>query len=728
MLFKHRRLFCISLFAILSVFLADLLPHTAKGFCFYLFTLLSLGAFLLALRYRRLFTVAFALLLAALAMLSAYQVSHKRSLLSEFGDGYRPTTVTLLSVTSKGESITGEGEMVCLSEGKRYRIPVRVLAPVDAEIGDVLFGPAVFTLSEEDSYHFSRGIYGTVRFADCRRLDKASGLRYTLSSWRVTLAERIRSALPDDDGALFCAILLGVREGLPDDFSHDMTRIGTTHILSLSGLHLVILTAGLGFLLQRLSLGKKPRLLILALFSLFFMLLTGLSTSLLRAGFMFLFALIPAFLREEGDSFTTLAAAVALICLLEPYAVRDLSLWLSALSTLGILLLFDRYKRNSHPDTLLGILRQFLITSLSITVAASLATLPLTLTAFGTLPLLSPVANLVLSPLFQAALYLAVLIAMFGSLPVIAPISHFICKLIFAITEFLGDIPRTVLSVEALSASPVLFLLFTALLLYFLFCPRRRFRFRVPVALLLSAALITMGFGTAHAIRRNNALVVSYFADEGGKSDALLFECDGDRILTVFSDFAFLSEAEKAALALVASEIDCFLLPFYTESCASYLATLLSQAKIFRLYLPPPSTLAEEEQYQEIRNTAALHEVAVITYTDAPFTLGKMSLSTLTCVSKGRVPSVLAVFHSSDIRVVFCSDAPRFSDASFALADADLCVFGSFFGEASALFPSADTPSSDTVIFCASPSYYPFDDPRGIVFSHASQHRFPFAR
>ena len=536
MVLRHRRLFTLSLIAILSVFLAQALPHAAKAFLFF-GVLLALGVFLVLFFCRKLrFTPALALLLSALALLSSYQISAKEEAIAPYDQKTLPVSVTLITVTERSEeSVRGEGELSLVdASGKRISARVRVSAPVSAVAGSVLYGEAFFSLPQS-SYDEASGLFGTVTFRTCRTVDRLHGLRYLIGAWREWLSERLRTAAPGETGELLCALLLGVRDGLSDSFVRDMSRIGTTHILSLSGLHLAILTGGIGALLRRLSLGKKLRLGLLALFATAFMVFTGLSPSVMRAGVMLLFSTLPLFLREERDGLTSLGAAVAIICLLEPYAVRDVSLWLSALSTLGILLLFDRMERKSAEEspTLWRRLLRAVCVSLAVTTSASVATLPLTLVLFETVPLLSPLANLLFGVPVQILLYLALILAIVGGFPPISALAEGISSLLTYLARLLADVPASVLPAPTGVLLVFVSLLSVSVLLYLLFCPRKQFRRAVLLVLCASILLFSVLPPFLTRASRGDRLSLFYASEEKTGTDCILLTRGGERLMTV---------------------------------------------------------------------------------------------------------------------------------------------------------------------------------------------------
>ena len=650
MLFQNRRILSLSFAVIMTVILASFLPHAVLPVLTLVLFLLSLPLFVLTRWHHTALTIALALLLAALALLSSAIVSGKREALIAYEGKPLSSSVTLTEVSPpRGGEIKAEGRTRFETEDGTVTGRVKVKAPIFAEAGDVLSGRATLYLTEEDSSAASQGFLGTLVFDRSARVTGEShSLTVAVGKLRAGLCERIESALPDESGAFLAAMLLGEREGLSASFERDMSRIGTIHILSLSGLHLAVLTAGLAFLLRHLRIGYRLRFMLLSLFALFFILLTGFSASVMRAGFMFAIAALPLLFREERDSLSALFVAVALILLITPYAVTDLGLWLSALSTLGILLLFDRFRGGRRKSS--GVLRA-LLTSLAVTLTATVATLPLTLVTFGTLPLLSPLANLLLGPLSQLALYLAVLVALLGACPPFTLAAQAICEAIFTISRFLSDLPRTVLGVKggAYLALPLLFALL--ILLYFCFCSRRRFRFFVPVALLFATLFsITLPLLAESHGRAKEAAVTRY---TDGVNDCLHIETGGEHVLISLSRSGSISGADRAALRAVTGEVDLLMLPAYSEGALGGITAFLTEYKVRELLLPLPDTPESGACLSAILALAEEEGVRVSLFKETPISLRGATVSELILMKNDEETRALLTLTLNGRRVVY---------------------------------------------------------------------------
>lgn len=258
------------------------------------------------------------------------------------------------------------------------------------------------------------------------------------------MGERISRLAPGDQGAFLTAILTGDKTGLSRQGASDLSEAGLYHILAVSGMHC-------GFLLALVTLltGRhRRRLTALCAIPLllFYALLTGASPSVLRACVMLsLLAAAPLFQRES-DGPTSLAAALFLILLANPFSAASISLQLSFGAVAGLLWLTPRLYRLLLDGKKRGKLYRFTAAGFSATMGALVFTTPLSALYFGTLVLISPLSNLCCLWAASGAFLLG-LPAVLGSMilpplgAVLAVIPRALSAYILAASHLLAKIP-----------------------------------------------------------------------------------------------------------------------------------------------------------------------------------------------------------------------------------------------------------------------------------------------
>lgn len=242
---------------------------------------------------------------------------------------------------------------------------------------------------------------------------------------RHSMERAVNRLFPEEEAALVNAMLLGERSGLSPDREYDFRRLGASHLLVVSGLHMSALAAFLGLLLKALRLKRRARNLLCAAGVLAFLALLGFPFSASRSGVMLVLFFVADSLGRETDTLNSLGLAVFLICLGNPLAGGDLGFALSVFSTLGIAAL--------HPKVYGELEKRFgeafwwrwgggaVCASLSVSFSVMAATLPLQLLVFGGLSLTAPLSSLLLVFPCTVLLYLSAFCLLLSLFPFLAP-------------------------------------------------------------------------------------------------------------------------------------------------------------------------------------------------------------------------------------------------------------------------------------------------------------------
>ena len=217
----------------------------------------------------------------------------------------------------------------------------------------------------------------------------------------LTFKERLQrgvvAGLPPEQAALMEAMTLGVRDNL-NDLQDSFAAAGLAHILALSGLNFGILIAVVGFLLKPFGVLRYP---VMIAFVIGFIFLVDASPSVLRAGTMaaaLLFSLWLGAGRLEPWPALSLAALLALLW--NPSHLFDLSFGLSYLAVVGMLVFAGPTLWALHASALPWWRpRALVLGTLIVSLAAQALLLPLLAHTFGSVPLLSPIVNILAIPL-----------------------------------------------------------------------------------------------------------------------------------------------------------------------------------------------------------------------------------------------------------------------------------------------------------------------------------------
>lgn len=226
--------------------------------------------------------------------------------------------------------------------------------------------------------------------------------------------------LEGDVLAVVSALTVGDRTRLTSDLEDVYSATGASHVLSLSGLHIAILTGILFFLfrpLKRFKGGRSVSSVLIVLFLWVFAFVSGLSSPVIRSVIMFSLYILSSLLSKDAYSGVFAVSLTAFVMLVfNPFYLFDISFQLSFVAVYSILLFYPLFS---------GLLKagnsfcKYVWDVLALSMAAQLGTFPLILLYFGAFPSYFLLANLVVAPLSVCILGGTLAALLLFSVPVI---------------------------------------------------------------------------------------------------------------------------------------------------------------------------------------------------------------------------------------------------------------------------------------------------------------------
>lgn len=232
-----------------------------------------------------------------------------------------------------------------------------------------------------------------------------------IDALRRKFAAGMQSVLPEPVASFGMGILIGQRNTLPDTVSTQLTMVGLTHIIAVSGYNLTIILRAVGRLLQKRS--KFQYLAIsLGLISLF-LLLTGNSPSIVRAAVVCCLGLAAWYYGRTVQPVVLILAAAGITGLANPlYVWGNVSWYLSFLAFFGVLVLSPVITRRLYGRREPGFVTAIVIESL----CAEVMTLPYVLYIFGQMSTVNILANVLVAALIPPAMLLSLFAGLAGML------------------------------------------------------------------------------------------------------------------------------------------------------------------------------------------------------------------------------------------------------------------------------------------------------------------------
>lgn len=277
--------------------------------------------------------------------------------------------------------------------------------------------PKAFDTFDYPSYLRVKGITALVgrgRMSLANVAEKTP-LSVRLSPLRVLIPLRewferqITLILPEPHASLLTGLLTGSRTGLSKSVSDDFRRSGLSHIVAISGFNITIILSLLSGLLFFLPRQKRliPLILGISTFALF----VGAGAPVVRATIMGILGLFALEAERKTTPRLLILWTAVLMTIYNPLSLQyDVSFQLSFLATLGLSEIGPHLKKvlKSIPDTLS--IRE----SLTATLSAQIATIPLSVLIFRQFSLIAPLTNLLVAPLIPLAMLIGFIATLLG--------------------------------------------------------------------------------------------------------------------------------------------------------------------------------------------------------------------------------------------------------------------------------------------------------------------------
>lgn len=259
----------------------------------------------------------------------------------------------------------------------------------------------------------------------------------------------INQILPEPHAGLLSGMLFGAKSSLPKELYEQLIATGTIHIVALSGQNISILVGIISSLTLRF--GRKISFWLTVLILLGFISIVNIEPSLIRAVIMGSMQLIAIYIGRQYWSLLSLLLAASGMLIINPSWIDEPGFQLSFLATLGIILIGPKL---TNVDKDLNWQREIWIefkTSLQITLAAQLFTLPAIIWHFGRTSLVSPLSNVLISPVIAPIMILGLSASILGSISVYAArliggVLWVLLSFLLAVVEFTSKFPYASIS------------------------------------------------------------------------------------------------------------------------------------------------------------------------------------------------------------------------------------------------------------------------------------------
>lgn len=543
-------------------------------------------------------------------------------------------------------------------------------------------------LPYENTEDFMAFTYYKTRYIDgmsfCESFQILPAEKIKLRYLPVVLSQKIKEKIGElfgEHSGLLQALLIGDQSLLTTKQTEELRVVGLSHVVAVSGMHVSFLVY---FIVLILGKRKAPWLALPVL--LCFAMMIGPVPSVLRAVFMQIVFLIAPMIKRETDGVTSLAGALLLILLANPYAVLDVGLQLSFAATLGLILycyqfngILMRYVQVKN--RMLYRLVRIPVTTLSASLCSLLFTTPITMHAFGMVSVIAPLANVLLlwsiSIIFSlglASVLIGFAVPVLGSL-IAYPVTMLV-KLFFAVAHWLSLVPFASIRADEPSLIALLVIVYVLIFVLYYLKPRpshQRIIRWVGVGLI---GLCVVSFALQFISRPK----VSASVLDVGQGLAVLVETQGETVLVDCG-----SSNNNAAQVVYNKlmehydkTIDALVLTHLDHDHIDGIAELMERIRVKKLFMYQP--LVEEKQAREIIKNSEETGTEVVLVSSEQTLDFKLIEVKLLPVAKGKDMglSVLVTHQENDLLITGDVDqkGESYLLSTYSLPDIEFYVVG----------------------------------------------------
>lgn len=187
------------------------------------------------------------------------------------------------------------------------------------------------------NYLKSQGIYGSLEISEVEVIEKENiniFLKYSQKIRGKIISNLNYIFKNSKEAGIALGMIIGDDDFLEEEIEENFKKSSLTHILCVSGANVAYITTMCLFLFKKIKKSKRVAYYFCFIFIIFFMLLTGLSASVVRAGIMGIIMIFSKIFYRKLDVYNSLALATFIILLKNPFSILDIGFQLSFLATL----------------------------------------------------------------------------------------------------------------------------------------------------------------------------------------------------------------------------------------------------------------------------------------------------------------------------------------------------------------------------------------------------------
>ena len=456
-------------------------------------------------------------------------------------------------------------------EEAHTKILLKSTKPLDLEPFDKIAFTADITPTV-NNYYLAKGYYITVDVVDITltaNTSESKPLYYHIIQLRQSMRDAFDRYLPEEEANLCKAILIGDKYSLDNEVKEDFRESGVSYYIVVSGMHFSILCLLSLWLFRKIFRKHWIYFPLTYIVIVLYMMITGFQPSVMRSGIMMVILTTGQWVMRQSDPLTSLGIAGLLMpFIFSPYGCGDIGMILSFAATFSIIawqapIFYKiRIKKIGKKKITKWLIKggNTILELISVSLAANILILPLSIFLFSGYSLMTLISSLLLYPLIWLIMVFSLLVCVFSFLGPLSFCSlllswplYLFAKLTLWLVHMISSIPLAYIQVRSLYV--YIWLAITLVFGITAYLLRKRYKL-FPYVVLISAIVFVGGF-IFHSVILLNTNTLTYAAGDSGSTvylnycgriHMLRFDCNS---VDAYQELRYLSDRYTGVQSVV---------------------------------------------------------------------------------------------------------------------------------------------------------------------------------
>lgn len=346
-------------------------------------------------------------------------------------------------------------------------------------------------------YLKTQKIYGTITVNNINNIkiikeNNVNIIDLVTNNIKDKMKENLKKILSKDTYALATGILIGYDNEINEEVIQAFKNSNLSHMLAISGAHTNYIILAINIIFAKKIIGTRKQKIIIIVFLIFFMKITGMTPSVVRAGVTCIIYMIASLTFRKADTANTISI-VTLITLLEnPFNLFNVGMQLSYAGSISIILFYNIFEEKINISNKIF---KYIVENMLITISANIFIIPIMWYNFNTISLTFIFSNLCAGSILGLSIILDLIVTLLSFLSlkltaIPAIILNILLKIIIKIAEFFGSLSISKITVTTPSLITIVIYYLTCII--FIFARRRLNKNRIlkMLSLLIICILI----------------------------------------------------------------------------------------------------------------------------------------------------------------------------------------------------------------------------------------------